>query len=70
MRNSHRAPTSKAGSRLEPTEDPVPAAPRHPAFSTTIHDVALDGTFPAEGFAQRIEQWAHAVRAAWTSADS
>jgi hypothetical protein len=27
-------------------------------------DVAVDGTFPANGYAERVEQWAHAVRAA------
>jgi hypothetical protein len=67
-RNSHRAPTPKADPRLEPTDDPSrdARAPRGRAFATTIHDVAVDGTFPANGYAERVEQWAHAVRTAWT----
>lgn len=70
VRNSHRAPRPNADPRLEPADDPVPVAPRNPTFSTTIQDVAIDGTFPADGFAQRVKKWAHAVRAAWTSADT
>ncbi len=40
------------------------AAPR--AFETTIHDVAVDGSFPAAVYPERVAAWAEAVRAAWT----
>lgn len=64
-RNSHRSrapgsdPFRVAGEAL-----PATAPPR--AFSTTIHDVAVDGTFPAAGYADRAAAWAGAVRAAWS----
>lgn len=34
-------------------------------FPVTIADVAVDGTFPAEGFAGRVAVWAEATLAAW-----
>ncbi|MFC0599149.1 DUF5946 family protein [Streptomyces palmae] len=35
-------------------------------FSCTIEDVAVDGTFPAEGFAERVRAWAAATVDAWS----
>lgn len=62
-RNSHRASTQGAA----PTpDDPGPSVA---AFGTTIHDVAVDGTFPADGFAERVGEWADAVRAGWPRED-
>ncbi|WP_076970991.1 DUF5946 family protein [Streptomyces sparsogenes] len=35
-------------------------------FSVTIKDVAVDGTFPAVEFTQRVEAWAAATVEAWS----
>ncbi|MCE6997114.1 DUF5946 family protein [Saccharothrix sp. S26] len=46
----------------------VPVAPlgeAPTAFAVTIVDVAVDGTFPAEGFPDRVEAWAAATVTAW-----
>lgn len=64
--NSHRART--AGRPMLPEfADFVAlaevAAPR--VFAYTIADVALDGGFPADGYAERIRAWAEAALAAW-----
>lgn len=48
--------------------DAVPVAslgPTPEAFDVTIGDVAVDGTFPAAGFADRVGAWAAATVAAW-----
>ncbi|MER7847014.1 DUF5946 family protein [Kitasatospora sp. NPDC096077] len=42
----------------------APAAPRG-GFAVTIEQVALDGTFPAAGFPERVRDWATATLAAW-----
>ncbi|MFJ8477449.1 hypothetical protein [Kitasatospora sp. NPDC094011] len=34
-------------------------------FAVTIEQVALDGTFPAAGFPERVRDWATATLAAW-----
>jgi hypothetical protein len=39
---------------------PAPPRRRHGAF--TIQDLGVDGTFPAEGYAQRMTAWASAIR--------
>ena len=31
--------------------------------TTTIHDVAVDGSFPAAGYQERLEQWARSILA-------
>lgn len=31
----------------------------------TIRDVVVDGTFPADGYAERVHAWAEATLAAW-----
>jgi hypothetical protein len=41
--------------------DRVPAG-----FAVTIADVSVDGTFPADGFADRVASWARATVEAWT----
>ncbi|MFI6495779.1 DUF5946 family protein [Nonomuraea typhae] len=67
-RNSHRY-----GGRAPKAED-FPGAPPYPGpavapatFATTIEDVAVDGTFPAGGFTDRVRAWAEATVAAWGS---
>lgn len=57
--NSHRR-------GVRPPEDvSPPPAPPPTTFPVTIADVALDGTFPAEGYADRVTAWAEATLAAW-----
>lgn len=65
-RNSHRSRT--------PGVDPfdvgsrgLPAAAPPRSFTTTIHDVAVDGSFPASGYADRVAAWTEAVREAWST---
>jgi hypothetical protein len=37
-------------------------------FDVTILDVSVDGSFPAEGYEQRVRRWASTTLAAWTGA--
>ncbi|MEU1875918.1 DUF5946 family protein [Streptosporangium sp. NPDC020072] len=46
---------------------PVTLIPPPTAFSVTIHDVAQDGTFPAEGFPERLTAWAKDCITGWSS---
>lgn len=56
--NSHR------NREVRPENTEAPAAP--PAtFGVTIADVAQDGTFPADGFPERVRAWAVATVSAW-----
>ncbi|TQM78344.1 hypothetical protein FHX81_0607 [Saccharothrix saharensis] len=62
--NSHRA----GDGVIADVVAAVPVAPLGPtpgAFAVTIGDVAVDGTFPAAGFADRVAAWAAATVAAW-----
>ncbi|QRP50945.1 DUF5946 family protein [Amycolatopsis sp. FDAARGOS 1241] len=62
--NSHR----NAGSAPADTVPDVPtpsATPSPTSFSVTITDVAQDGTFPADGFPERVTAWAKATVTAW-----
>ncbi|WP_207914032.1 DUF5946 family protein [Micromonospora sp. KC213] len=67
--NSHRfggrkpAADDFAGGPPFPVAAPVPGR-----FTTTIVDVALDGTFPPEGHEDRVRRWAADTVAAWTPA--
>lgn len=47
-----------------PAEKPVSVANRG-SGKVTIHDVAVDDTFPAEGHEERVRLWAESVAAAW-----
>lgn len=52
------------------TQPPVadgPSGPPPAAFDVTIADVAMDGTFPAGGFPERVTAWAEATLTAWRS---
>lgn len=51
-RNSHRTATALSA---EPVQPEAPVARRRP--HVTIENVSVDGTFPAEGFAERMRQW-------------
>jgi hypothetical protein len=48
---------------------PLPSA-TPTAYAVTIGDVAVDGTFPAEGYAERVRAWVSATIEARTSASS
>jgi hypothetical protein len=38
-------------------------------FDMTILDVSVDGSFPAEGYEQRVRQWSFTTLTAWTGAE-
>lgn len=66
--NSHRAAdgtrTRRAGGRPTETTGAQRAAELvEPVTATTIHDVAVDGTFPAAGYEERVRRWARFVAA-------
>lgn len=70
--NAARAANSRGHRhrRPETRHEGVPSVPRRDAptaFATTIADVAVDGTFPADGYEERVRGWAEAIVAAWTS---
>lgn len=52
-----------AGALPKPGGPELGVAPT--AFDVTIDDVAQDGTFPADGFADRVAAWAGATVSAW-----
>ncbi|UNO40632.1 DUF5946 family protein [Streptomyces sp. MST-110588] len=61
--NSHRVkggPARVIDDAAPPHRDAPP-----PRFSVTIEDVAVDGTFPAAKFAERVEAWTTATVDAW-----
>ncbi|GII96120.1 DUF5946 family protein [Sinosporangium siamense] len=58
--NSHRNRTG-----VLPGAAAMPPAPEAPAYGVTIADVARDGTFPADGFPERVTAWARATADAW-----
>lgn len=62
-RNSHRAGSN---SPFPPSSGQLLRGPP-PSFATTITDVALNGTFPAPGYEQRVRQWAAHTLQAWTA---
>lgn len=49
----------------------APASGSHPRggyptdFKTTLTDVAVNGTFPASGYPDRVRAWAHTTLTAW-----
>lgn len=68
-RNSHRF-----GGHT-PTAGDFPGAPPFPQvvdpprrYAVTIEDVAVDGSFPAEGYGDRARRWADATISAWRQA--
>ena len=66
-RNAHRAPRDVAPliARLEQfVVDEQLAESSQP---TVIHDVAVDGSFPAAGYQERLKQWARSILAAHRS---
>lgn len=64
--NSHRS----RGLQLPEIDTGAPEphlAPSPTDFGVTIHDVGQDGTFPADGFPERITAWASDIITAWCS---
>ncbi|GAA1682962.1 DUF5946 family protein [Fodinicola feengrottensis] len=59
-RNSHRRPPSAKRTASAELVGP----PR--GFTVTIADVAVDGTFPADGYEDRLRAWATDVLSAWS----
>lgn len=49
------------------TDVSAPSGPPPARFGVTISDVAVDGAFPADGFAERVREWAAATVDAWTA---
>ncbi|WP_425461455.1 DUF5946 family protein [Kitasatospora viridis] len=62
--NSHRM-NGRPSRVLRDAALPPRDAPRS-RFSVTIDDVAVDGTFPAAEFAERVRAWAAATVDAWS----
>ncbi|WP_309109960.1 DUF5946 family protein [Saccharothrix sp.] len=66
-----RAVTALTGARRRanrgrgPSHVSTALGPPPTGFAVTIGDVAAGGTFPAEGFADRVRAWAAATAAAW-----
>jgi hypothetical protein len=64
--NSHRHGGHTPGADDFPGAPPFPGGATPPSgYATTITDVALDGTFPAEGHEERVRRWAADTVAAW-----
>ncbi|WP_406473241.1 DUF5946 family protein [Streptomyces platensis] len=63
--NSHRVKGRPAPAVAQDTALPHRDAP-HPRFSVTIHDVAVDGSFPSAEFTERVKAWAAATVDAWS----
>ena len=60
-----RRANSRRGRGVQtPGDEPVgtPAA-----FTFTIDDLAVDGTFPAEGYSTRVQAWVESTAVAWRS---
>ncbi len=67
-----RRANSHCGRGVQPSEafpgsPPPPLTTPPTAFSVTVNDVAHDGTFPADGFPERVTAWAEAVISAWNA---
>ncbi|MFD5461877.1 DUF5946 family protein [Kitasatospora sp. NPDC127059] len=63
--NSHRVTGGAGHPGPGPTPEPEPPTAPRGGFAVTIEQVALDRTFPADGFADRVRDWAAATLAAW-----
>ncbi|MFF8897152.1 DUF5946 family protein [Streptomyces lydicus] len=62
--NSHRVKGRSSVDVRDPAQPPR-GAPRS-RFAVTIHDVAVDGSFPSSEFAERVRAWAAATVEAWS----
>jgi len=60
--NNHRNATRNTAGRPRGTSATSPSTdPSESVATTTIHDVAVDGTFPAAGYEDRVRRWAESV---------
>ncbi|MFF4284301.1 DUF5946 family protein [Streptomyces sp. NPDC001633] len=62
--NSHRGKNARPRVSRDVALPPRDAPPSR--FAVTIEEVAVDGTFPAEGFPERVTAWAAATVDAWS----
>ena len=62
--NSHRLNAGPARVAHAAASPRATAPPSH--FAVTIEDVALDGSFPAAGFAERVKDWSAATVDGWS----
>jgi hypothetical protein len=60
-----RRANSRHAHGVRPSGDEPVGTPA--AFTFTIDDLAVDGTFPAEGYSTRAQAWAEATALAWRS---
>jgi hypothetical protein len=68
-RNSHRRGGPAGPARFTGPQDPeLPDVTPPRRYGTTIADVAVDGSFPADGHEDRVRAWAHSTVTAWTAA--
>lgn len=65
--NSHRYPTDSQRPFAAHPPVPLPNRPPPTRFATTIVDVAVDGTFPGDGYIARLQHWTTATLTAWTA---
>ncbi|MGC0273623.1 DUF5946 family protein [Pseudactinotalea sp. Z1739] len=56
---------ARPAARVAPTSGSWPRAGNPTAFETTLTDVAVNGTFPASGYRDRVRAWAQATLTAW-----
>jgi hypothetical protein len=66
--NSHRRAGRRGAPSLTTAEDPrLPDVAAPQRFGTTIADVAVDGSFPAVRYEDRVRAWAHSTARAYGS---
>jgi Family of unknown function (DUF5946) len=64
--NSHRRGGRAPAANDYPDVPPFPDTDPPVRYLTTIADVAVDGTFPAAGYQDRVRAWAAGTIAAWS----
>jgi hypothetical protein len=66
--NSHRRGGRAPQAGDYPGAPPFPDTDPPGNYATTIADVALDGSFPAAGYEERVRSWAANTTSAWRAA--
>ena len=65
QRNSHRNTGGPDARKDVSGIPPMPNTEPPTVFTFTITDLAVDGTFPAEGYADRVRLWAAETVRVW-----